>query len=132
MALAKPKQDYIQQPYIEPPASNPSPQQQPKKQSRPTRKRSIFRWTKFEKMSFVVMMSIVAVFAVINLNTLSSIQEKTVQIEQTQKKLATVELENNELSNEVSSLSTPERIMKKAKKLGLTSNESNVKVVSGQ
>lgn len=132
MALAKPKQDYIQQPYIEQPASNPNPQQQPKKQSRPARKRSIFRWTKFEKLSFVVMMSIVAVFAVINLNTLSSIQEKTVQIEQTQKKLATVELENNELSNEVSSLSTPERIMKKAKKLGLTSNESNVKVVSGQ
>ena len=129
MALAKPKQDYIQQP-LEQPAYNPQPQ--PKKQSRPARKRSIFRWTKFEKLSFVVMMSIVAVFAVINLNTLSSIQEKTVQIEQTQKKLATVELENNELSNEVSSLSTPERIMKKAKKLGLTSNESNVKVVSGQ
>jgi len=129
MALAKPKQDYIQQP-LEQPAYNPQPQ--PKKQSRPTRKRSIFKWTKFEKMSFVVMMSVVAVFAVINLNTLSSIQEKTVQIEAKQEKLTTVELENNELSNEVSSLSTPERIIKKAKKLGLTSNEANVKVVSGQ
>jgi cell division protein FtsL len=129
MALAKPKQDYIQQP-LEQPAYNPQPQ--PKKQSRPTRKRSIFKWTKFEKMSFVVMMSVVAVFAVINLNTLSSIQEKTVQIEAKQTKLSTVELENNELSNEVSSLSTPERIIKKAKKLGLTSNEANVKVVSGQ
>lgn len=129
MALAKPKQDYIQQP-LEQPAYNPQPQ--PKKQSRPTRKRSIFKWTKFEKMSFIVMMSVVAVFAVINLNTLSSIQEKTVQIEAKQEKLTTVELENNELSNEVSSLSTPERIIKKAKKLGLTSNEANVKVVSGQ
>lgn len=129
MALAKPKQDYIQQP-LEQPAYNPQPQ--PKKQSRPTRKRSIFKWTKFEKMSFIVMMSVVAVFAVINLNTLSSIQEKTVQIEAKQTKLSTVELENNELSNEVSSLSTPERIIKKAKKLGLTSNEANVKVVSGQ
>lgn len=129
MALAKPKQDYIQQP-IEQPTYNPQPQ--PKKQSRPTRKRSILKWTRFEKLSFVVMMSVVAVFAVINLNTLSSIQEKTVQIETKQQKLSTVELENNELSNEVSSLSTPERIIKKAKKLGLTSNEANVKVVSGQ
>ncbi|MBM7698413.1 cell division protein FtsL [Kurthia huakuii] len=128
MALAKPKQDYIQQPYIEQqPAFNP----QPKKQQPARRKISIFKWSKAEKLSFVVMMSIIAIFAVMNLNTLSSIQETSVKIGQTEAQIDTIKLENSELSNEVSSLSTPERIMKKAKELGLTS-DSKVKVVSGE
>jgi len=84
---------------------------------------------KAEKLSFVVMMSIIAIFAVMNLNTLSSIQETSVKIGQTEAQIDTIKLENSELSNEVSSLSTPERIMKKAKELGLTS-DSKVKVVS--
>lgn len=126
MALAKPKQDYIQQPYTEQqPAFNP----QPKKKPQTHRKISIFKWSKAEKLSFVVMMSIIAIFAVMNLNTLSSIQETSVKIGQTEAQIDTIKLENSELSNEVSSLSTPERIMKKAKELGLTS-DSKVKVVS--
>ena len=128
MALAKPKQDYIQQPYIEQqPDFNPTPQ--PKKKPQTRRKISILKWSKAEKLSFVVMMSIIAIFAVMNLNTLSSIQETSVKIGQTEAQIDTIKLENSELSNEVSSLSTPERIMKKAKELGLTS-DSKVKVVS--
>ncbi|GEM_PF-1521647 len=130
MALAKPKQDYIQQPYIEQqPDFNPTPQ--PKKKPQIRRKISIFKWSKAEKLSFVVMMSIIAIFAVMNLNTLSSIQSTSVKMSQTEKKIDSIKLENSELSNEVSSLSTPERIMKKAKALGLTS-DSKVKVVSGE
>lgn len=130
MALAKPKQDYIQQPYIEQqPEFNPTPQ--PKKKPQTRRKISIFKWSKAEKLSFVVMMSIIAIFAVMNLNTLSSIQSTSVKMSQTEKQIGSIKLENSELSNEVSSLSTPERIMKKAKALGLTS-DSKVKVVSGE
>ncbi len=130
MALAKSKQDYIQQPYIEQqPDFNPTPQ--PKKKPQTRRKISIFKWSKAEKLSFVVMMSIIAIFAVMNLNTLSSIQSTSVKMSQTEKKIDSIKLENSELSNEVSSLSTPERIMKKAKALGLTS-DSKVKVVSGE
>lgn len=133
MALANRKVDYIQQPYIEQVPQQPEfkPNQQPKKKPQ-QRKKSIFRWSKIEKVSFVAMLSVIALFAILNLNTIKHVQDTSTSIHETNTKLSDIKLENNELSNEVSRLSTPERLMEKAKALGLTSNETNVKVVSGK
>lgn len=88
--------------------------------------------TKIEKLLMIMMMAAITVIAVMNLNTQSSINSTSIEMQKTEANIDQVKKQNSELSIEVSELSTYDRIWKKAKAMGLKLNEKNVKVVSGQ
>ncbi len=90
------------------------------------------RVTKIEKLLMIGMVAVITVIAVMNLNVQSSINSTTVEIQKTENNIDDIKKQNSELSMEVSELSTYDRILKKAKAMGLKLNEKNVKVVSGQ
>lgn len=125
MALLDQKEQYM---YIQQP--NVTERTVPKTISKPLKSKSGI--TKLEKVMMIAMVAVIAVIAVINLNTQSSINSTSVEIQKTEMAIDEVKKQNSELSMEVSELSTYDRIWKKAKALGLKLNEKNVKVVSGQ
>lgn len=93
------------------------------------RKSKITAKEKFLYLAFIVT---VAVFAVIILNKQSAIHKTNMEIQNIEKEITTVNEKNGELKVQVDELSTYERIIEKAKALGLTLNEKNVKVVPGE
>ena len=118
------RQTYIQQPQHTPE----QPIQQPVKS--PRRKQKWF--SAQEKLLFLLFTVVVAVLAVTILHTQGSIQTTSMEIQATEADIRTLNNENVDLKVRVSELSTYERIWDKAKELGLTLNEKNVKVVPGQ
>jgi cell division protein FtsL len=122
MAVRVRQNSYIQQPVA------PEQQQPVKKQSK--RKKPII--TGKEKMLYVVFVVMFAVLAVTVLHKQSSIQQTTMEIQQIESQITEIENQNVDLKVQVSELSTHERIWEKAKALGLTLNEKNVKVVPGE
>ncbi len=124
MAVRARQNSYISQPV--------SPEQlQPAKQPRISkRKKSII--TAKEKMLYLGLVVMVAVLAVTILHKQSSIQQTTMDIQKIESEITEIENQNVNLKVQVSELSTYERIWEKAKALGLTLNEKNVKVVPGE
>lgn len=117
-----------QQSYIGQPVAPVLPRQQPL--SKPIKKkRFLTTKEKFLYIAFVVLVSILAVFI---LHKQSLIQQTTIEIQQVQSEIAELESQNVDLKVQVSELSTYERIWEKAKALGLTLNEKNVKVVPAE
>ncbi|EMR07605.1 Cell division protein FtsL [Bhargavaea cecembensis DSE10] len=127
MALEARKFDhaYIQEPEItRVPAPAPEPEIQPKRSK---------KWfTKGEKTLFVAFVAAVAMFAVILLQAQSSLNEVNKEIQLIQSDITETAKQNHDLSIQVSEKSTYERIWGKARELGLSLNEKNVKVVPGQ
>lgn len=122
MAVRVRQDSYIQQPVV-------PEQQQPKKQQS-NRKKS--RITVKEKFLYIAFVAVVAVFAVSILHKQSSIQQTSMEIQKIESQISEIEKQNVDLKVQVSELSTYERIWEKAKALGLTLNENNVKVVPGE
>lgn len=114
--------------YIQKPAA-PEQQQPVKKQVRKNKKSII---TAKEKLFYVAFVVMVAILAVTVLHKQSSIQQTTIEIQQIESQISEIENQNVDLKVQVSELSTYERIWEKAKALGLTLNENNVKVVPGE
>ncbi|RKJ49638.1 cell division protein FtsL, partial [Butyricicoccus sp. 1XD8-22] len=75
---------------------------------------------------------VVCVLAVTILHKQSIIQQSTIEIQKIQSQVTDLSNENVDLKVKVAELSTYDRIMEKAKALGLTLNEKNVKVVPGE
>ncbi|MGM9951493.1 MAG: cell division protein FtsL [Lysinibacillus sp.] len=126
MAVRVRQQSYIQQPTMpEQPQHQPSPQKQKKagRQSLITRK---------EKILYITFIIAVALFVVSLLHTQGQIQTTTMEIQKIESEVEVVAKQNEDLKVQVSELSTYERIWEKAKELGLTLNEKNVKVVPGE
>ncbi|MFC7685513.1 cell division protein FtsL [Ureibacillus sp. GCM10028918] len=123
MAVRARQNAYIGQPV------KPEQQQQIKQQSSKRKKSFI---TPKEKMLYIAFVVMVAVLAVTILHKQSSIQQTTMQIQQIESEITEIEKQNVNLKVQVSELSTYERIWEKAKELGLTLNEKNVKVVPGE
>ena len=123
MAVRVRQNSYISQPVT-------PEQQQPVRQQGIKRKKSIF--TAKEKMLFLGILVMVAVLAVTLLHKQSSIQQTTMEIQAIESQITEIEKQNVDLKVQVSELSTYERIWEKAKALGLTLNEKNVKVVPGE
>lgn len=127
MALEARKFDhaYIQEPEItRVPAPAPETDIQPK--------RSAKWFTKGEKTLFVAFVAAVALFAVVLLQAQSSLNAVNKEIQIIQADMTETAKHNNDLSIQVSEKSTYERIWGKARELGLSLNEKNVKVVPGQ
>ncbi|RHW39740.1 cell division protein FtsL [Lysinibacillus yapensis] len=123
MAVRVRQNSYIQNPDI--------PQQQPPlKQQSSKKKKSIV--TAKEKMIYLAFVVMVAVLAVTVLHKQGSIQQTSYEIQEIESQIAEIEKQNVDLKVQVSELSTYERIWEKAKALGLTLNEKNVKVVPGE
>ncbi|MGN4126320.1 cell division protein FtsL [Lysinibacillus sphaericus] len=87
---------------------------------------------KFEKTMLIVLVSIVAVLAVLVLNKQAAIQTTSIDIQKIEAEADEIARQNVDLTVRVSELSTYENIWKKAQELGLTQNEKNVKVVPGK
>lgn len=118
----KPQKDYTRQ--VQPQEQQPTiPAQKPSQRSRR-------QWTKGERILSVSMVAVVAAIAIVSLNFQSSISQTSLDIDHLNSKVATVQKENEDLTNEVAEKSTYERFVKKAKELGLTTNADNIKAVS--
>lgn len=113
-----------QQQHVQRPITPPSPQ--------PTIIRRKKTKQKFEKTMLIVLVSIVAVLAVLVLNNQAAIQTTSMDIQKIEAEADEIARQNVDLTVRVSELSTYENIWKKAQELGLTQNEKNVKVVPGK
>ena len=126
MAVRVRQQSYIQQPIMpEQPQHQPSPQKQKKAGKQPL-------ITGKEKILYITFIMAVALFIVSLLHTQGQIQTTTMEIQKIESEVEEVAKQNEDLKVQVSELSTYERIWEKAKELGLTLNEKNVKVVPGE
>ncbi len=123
MAVRVRQYSYVQQPVV-------PEQQQPSIKQNSDKKKKII--TAKEKLIYIAFIVLVAVLAVSILHKQSSIQQTTMEIQKIESEIAETEKQNVDLKVQVSELSTYERIWEKAKALGLTLNEKNVKVVPGE
>ena len=126
MAVRMRQQSYIQQPSM---PEQPQHQSSPKKQKKVDRSPLI---TGKEKVLYITFVIAIALVAVSILHTRGQIQTTTIEIQKLESEIQGITKENVELKVQVSELSTYERIWEKAKELGLTLNEKNVKVVPGE
>lgn len=109
------------------------PQHQPQNPAVPhTYKSPVKRISKGEKMLAALFVAVCAVLMVFIVQTQTEVRAVDVQIQQMDRQIDTVNRENTDLEIQVAELSSYERIWLKAKELGLTLNENNVKVVSGE
>ncbi|MCS1383139.1 cell division protein FtsL [Lysinibacillus sphaericus] len=113
-----------QQQHVQQPITPPSPQ--------PTIIRRKKTNQKFEKMMLIALVSIIIVLSVLVLNNQAAIQTTSMDIQKIEAEADEIAKQNVDLTVRVSELSTYENIWKKAKELGLTQNEKNVKVVPGE
>ncbi|AVK98124.1 cell division protein FtsL [Lysinibacillus sphaericus] len=113
-----------QQQHVQQPITPPSPQ--------PTIIRRKKTNQKFEKMMLLALVSIIIVLSVLVLNNQAAIQTTSMDIQKIEAEADEIAKQNVDLTVRVSELSTYENIWKKAKELGLTQNEKNVKVVPGE
>ena len=126
MAVRIRQQSYIQQPSM---PEQPQHQSSPKKQKKVDKSPLI---TGKEKVLYITFVIVVALIAVSILHTQGQIQTTTIEIQKLESEIQDITKENVELKVQVSELSTYERIWEKARELGLTLNEKNVKVVPGE
>lgn len=126
MAVRVRQQAYIQQPVLPE-----QPKQSPSIQKKKKRSKSSY-FTVKEKFLYLAFIVVIAVLAVALLNTQGQIQTTTIEIQQLEAQSSEIAKQNVELKVQVSELSTYERIWQKAKDLGLSLNEKNVKVVPSE
>lgn len=113
-------QTYVEQPTVVQPKQTTI--KQPKKK----------RITAKEKVLYIAFIVVVSLLAVTILHKQSSIQQSTMEIQTIQSEISEISKQNVDLKVKVAELSRYDRIMEKAKALGLTLNEKNVKVVPGE
>ncbi|RAK23265.1 cell division protein FtsL [Anoxybacillus vitaminiphilus] len=95
---------------------------------RPKRKRQ-FRTTLGEKVLLFAFAMFVVYCSIQIVSNQVAIYQANKQIQQLEETIQEQKKYNNDLSVQVQELSTYERILEKAKELGLSLNENNVKVV---
>lgn len=113
-----------QQQHVQQPITPPSPQ--------PTIIRRKKTNQKFEKTMLIFLVGIIAVLSVLVLNKQAAIQTTSIDIQKIEAEADEIAKKNVDLTVRVSELSTYDNIWKKAKELGLTQDEKNVKVVPGE
>lgn len=122
----------VRQSYLQP---QQQPQQEPQHipaKQKSSKSRQSGKFSRREKLLFIGLIVVVALFAVSILHTQGAIQTTSMEIQQIETDMQEISNQNVDLKVRISELSTYERIWEKAKELGLTLNENNVKVVPGQ
>ncbi|WP_297992502.1 cell division protein FtsL [Anoxybacillus sp.] len=87
------------------------------------------RWTLGEKIVFVAFVAFALYSSIMIVSNQFTIYHMNKEVQQLQATIQEQEKQNRDLYVQVQELSTYERILAKAKELGLTLNENNVKVV---
>ncbi|HBT71714.1 MAG TPA: cell division protein FtsL [Lysinibacillus sp.] len=123
MAAVRVRQQHQHQ-QVQQPITPPSPQPTIIRRKKPNQK--------FEKTMLLALVGIIIVLGVIVLNKQAAIQTTSIDIQNIESEAEEIAKQNVDLTVRVSELSTYENIWKKAKELGLTQNEKNVKVVPGE
>lgn len=108
------------------------PQHQEQRLPVQPKKRKAKYFSAQEKFLFLVFAIVVASFAISILHTQGEIQTLSMEIQKIERDITEVNNNNTDLKVQVSERSTHQRIWEKAKELGLTLNEKNVKVVPGE
>lgn len=85
-----------------------------------------------EKFLFVVFATLLAIFSTVLLQNEGKINEVNREVQAIGQQIEQTTKQNKELSTQVKEHSTYDKILEKAKQLGLNPNESNVKVVPGR
>ncbi|MFJ7825048.1 cell division protein FtsL [Psychrobacillus sp. NPDC096623] len=85
-----------------------------------------------EKILLMGLLLVVTVLSLMIIQSETAVRATSTDISLMEKEIDSAVKKNNDLSVQVSELSTYERIWKKAEELGLKLNEQNVKVVPGQ
>lgn len=101
-------------------------QREPKKKKKAQRG---IRWTFGEKIVFVSFLAFALYSSVTIISNQFTIYHVNKEVQQLQADIQEQQKQNRDLYAQVQELSTYERILAKAKELGLTLNEDNVKVV---
>lgn len=120
------------QTYIQQQPELPQHQQQEQRLPVQPKKRKPKYFSAQEKFLFLVLAIVVASFAISILHTQGEIQTLSMEIQKIERDITEVNNNNTDLKVQVSERSTHQRIWEKAKELGLTLNEKNVKVVPGE
>lgn len=120
------------QTYIQQQPELPQHQQQEQRLPVQPKKRKTKYFSAQEKFLFLVFAIVVASFAISILHTQGEIQTLSMEIQKIERDITEVNNNNTDLKVQVSERSTHQRIWEKAKELGLTLNEKNVKVVPGE
>lgn len=121
----------VRQTYIQHQPELPEQHHEQIREHKPQPKKRAF-FTPGEKFLFIIFSVVVASFAISILHTQGEIQTVSMEIQKIEREVTEVNNNNVGLKVRVSELSTHERIWEKAKELGLTLNEKNVKVVPGE
>jgi cell division protein FtsL len=119
------RQTQIQQTYVPEQPTKQQPSQLPKKKKG-------LNITAGEKLLVFACVLVVVTLSVSILHMQGKIQTTSMEIQQLEAEVATVQNENVDLKVQVGELSRYDRIWKKAQELGLTLNEKNVKVVPSE
>ena len=104
--------------------------EQPKKQQKTKQSRK--KITVGEKFLYVLLTSILVLFASTILHTGGELNDVNREVSALNTKLEETTKKNVELSIQVKEQSTYEKVWEKAKELGLHQNDNNVKVVPGR
>lgn len=99
----------------------------PKKQPKIRRNRKLFSFG--EKVVFLLFSTILVLFSSMILHTEGQINDMNREVQRLDVKIDETIKQNTELAIQVSEKSTYEKVWEKAKELGLSLNEKNVKVV---
>lgn len=123
----------VRQTYIQQQPEIPEQEQQQRQMQQAVKKKPQVKFfTAGEKFLFIIFAVVVASFAISILHIQGEIQTVSMEIQSIEREIAETNNNNVDLKVRVSELSTHERIWEKAKELGLTLNEKNVKVVPGE
>lgn len=120
----------VRQTYIQHQPELPEQQHEQVREQSPSLKKRLSFYAG-EKFLFIIFAVVVASFAISIVHTQGEIQTVSMEIQTIEREITEVNNNNVDLKVRVSELSTHERIWEKAKELGLTLNEKNVKVVPG-
>ena len=105
---------------------------QPQPKHQPSKKASPGRLTPVEKILGLVFALFLTVLSAQLISSSAGLYQINKEIGQLESEITQQERKNQDLENQVSELSRYERIMAKAKELGLKPDENNVKLVEGQ
>lgn len=111
----------------QPQRQQPNHQNQPKQKQQPRKKRL---FTGFESFIIVLFFASLAIFGFMYLSSSYQLYNEHHALEEIKTKVDTQKIENKDLQTEVERLSTYERIMTKAKELGLSIDSKNIKSIN--
>ena len=119
----------IYEPYNEAEQHSPQRQPSPKPQTKTVKKKVVVQLTKFEKMLYIGLITIIALISIYMLSLKMDAYDTRGKIADLDTKIEKQSSENSAIESEIKKNSSYERIYDKAKNEGMSLKNDNVKVV---